>query len=214
MKNENTFAPVKIGYSESGATSKIYQINNQANNLNKFRLRFENLGLLWNINTLNDMFCGGIESENTMVRNIQQEVSRISIPGLRDKMQKELDETVMLDFKQLRIEVKESKPDCNPMYLKMEGGAVRLTDEGKKAIEDSFIVWASTLEELKIWEEATDLVKRLAELDEKLKPFGIYAIARSDINEPSVIRMGFRNADVDVFTIKECKPTGLWAGRR
>ncbi len=213
MKEEK-FEPVKIGYSASAATSKIYNINKQTDDLNKFRIRFENLGLPWSIDTLKDMFNGGTESESIMVRNIQQEVSRISIPGLREKMQKELDNTVMHDFSQLRIEVRQSKPDCDITHLEIEGGVVRLTDKGQKAIEDSFIVWASTPEELEIWKEAAELVKRLEKLDKKLQPFGIYAIARNDINEPSVIRMGFRNADVDVFAIKECNSAGLWAGRR
>lgn len=213
-ENVVEFEKIKIGYSEQGASSKFYELKNQLTKLNELRIRFENLGLQWSISTIVDLFNGGAESESKMVRDIQQEVSRISIPGLRDRMQRELDDTVMHDFKQLRIDVKNMKPRCDVSFLEIKNGAIVLSDKGKSEIEESFTIYAETPEEMEIWSEAVSIVERLNALDDRLRPFGILAIARNDINEPSLIRMAFRNAETDPFVLKECNANGFRVGKR
>lgn len=212
---EKTFEPVRIGYNERGCSDKLYKLKNSIQKLDEFRIRFENLGLGWNTDTLMDFLLNGaLNSENNILKMISQEVERCIFPGRREALEKELNDTIYHDFKQLAADLKRAKPDCEPKYLEFIGGSVTLSAEGKKSIEDSFILYANSPDELEIWKEATELVERLKKLDDRLKPFGVYAIAEWDVNSPALIRLSTSTPEANPFTIEECNPNGLWSGRR
>lgn len=209
------FKPVQIGYNKRGCNDKLYRLRNSIEKLNTYKIDFENIGLVWDMDTLMDFLANGsIESENRILNMISQEVERCAFPSRKEALERELNNTIYHSFKQLKAYIKSTKPDCDPRYLEMVGSSVCLSSEGQKAIEDSFIIYANTPDELEIWNEACELVERLKNVDIRLRPFGIYAIAQWDFDRPALIRVSESKPIADYFMIEYCNNSSIWRGKR
>lgn len=204
-----------IGENKHEASNKIYHTLSGAEKLNTFRDRLENIGLSWNMDTIQDILQHqAVQSESYLLGLIEQEVDRCVIPARRDQLRQELKDSFMGDFKQLRMEMKEAASKCEHKYLSMVDGKVVLSPEGLEEIEEAHKIYATTPEEWELWNEITDLCDRMNRLDAKLKPFGIYAVTEYSLNVPSVISIYNGKPEANCFTLKQCHPASIWAGKR
>lgn len=97
--------------------------------------------------------------------------------------------------------------NINPEHLNVIADGLRLTDEGVTAIQEEFMIMATTPEQVEIWNEANDLAKRMKALDKRLKPYGVHVFG-------SIPALFTNTLEVSPETVVLCENRGPFAGRR
>lgn len=195
------FKPVVLyvykNFIDAEKTNIIYALRNTK----ELQPRFEELGLLFNTEMLQDFLTGGKKIMASALSGIEIELKKVE-PMLRKGAENNYRSVLIEPLDNLIKDFNRAVYIEIPSWVKVENWEFFLTEQGKKELELKHTIIAKTQEQLDIWNELNELCEKIKALENKVSHFGLHLF-----KDPALVSP---NLDPVPAGIPECRKNGFF----